>query len=334
VDLIDATRSDPYLSNGAKRELLVRFWYPAAFAPNCKPAPYTSPAVWNYLAQLVRVRPPQVQTNSCLDAPITTGVHPVVVFTHGYTGTLTDYTFLFEDLASRGYVVVSVSHTFETTAVQFPDGRLVKSLLGSHLGDKLETNEPSISFAVAARLSDLKFIMDELSFLNRRSSSPFVGALDMSRVALAGHSLGGLTALLGVELEPRFRAAISMDGVMPDSLFSPTQKPVLLLFAGVDPWDATGCSLWSKLRGPRFVVNLKGSEHLTPSDAIWLTNGSIKTSGGMENTVAAVRNYVAAFLESNMRSKGKLFVADPSQYANVELTTKTEASCKVANDAR
>src|SRR5262249_34464258 len=66
VDLIDATRSDPYLSNGAKRELLVRFWYPAAFAPNCKPAPYTSPAVWNYLAQLVRVRPPQVQTNSCL----------------------------------------------------------------------------------------------------------------------------------------------------------------------------------------------------------------------------------------------------------------------------
>ncbi len=73
---------------------------------------------------------PEVRTNSCLDAPIAEGAHPVILFSHGYTGAFTDYTFIFEDLASRGYVVASVDHTYEATAVEFPDGRFVKSVFG------------------------------------------------------------------------------------------------------------------------------------------------------------------------------------------------------------
>ena len=45
----------------------------------------------------------------------------------------TDYTFIAEDLASRGYVVAAVDHPCEATAVEFPDGRVVKSAFGSHL---------------------------------------------------------------------------------------------------------------------------------------------------------------------------------------------------------
>jgi dienelactone hydrolase len=334
MDLVDSGRSDPYLANGDRRELLVRFWYPTALAQGCKSAAYTSSGAWNYMAQLVQVAPPQVQTNSCLDASITAGSHPVVVFTHGYTGTFTDYTFLFEDLASRGYVVASVSHTFETTAVQFPDGRLAKSVLGSHLGNRLQLDDPSTSLAVAVRLSDLKFVMDELGRLNASAASPFVGTLDMSRVALAGHSLGGLTALLGVELEPRFRAAVTMDGVMPGTLFSPTQTATLMMIAGSDSWDEKACHVWNALHGPRFAMNLKGSEHLTPSDAVWLTNGAIKTSGGMEKTVAAVRNYIAAFLDVNLNGKpmDRLLVGASSDYPDVEITTQNQTPCGEAQN--
>ena len=124
MDLVDSTRDDPFLANGTKRELLVRFWYPASLTQGCEPADYTSPTVWSYFSKLLEFPLPEVRTNSCLDAPITDGAHPVVVFTHGYTGTFTDYTFIFEDLASRGYVVASVDHTYEATAVEFPDGRL------------------------------------------------------------------------------------------------------------------------------------------------------------------------------------------------------------------
>ena len=93
IDLVDSMRSDPYHATGARRELAVRFWYPTAFTRGCKPAPYASSSVWNYLAELERVPAPRVKTNSCQDAAITLGTHPVVVFTHGYTGTFTDYTF-------------------------------------------------------------------------------------------------------------------------------------------------------------------------------------------------------------------------------------------------
>ncbi len=333
LDLVDADRFDPYLQTGQKRELMVRFWYPTASNQHCHPAPYASAAVWDYLGRLVQVAPPQVKTNSCLDSPIAAGTHPVVVFTHGYTGTFTDYTFLFEDLASRGYVVASVAHTFESTAVQFPNGRLVTSTLGSHLAKTLQMSEPSTTLAVAVRLSDLKFVINELERVNGSDKSPFFGALDMSRVALAGHSLGGMTALLGVELEPRFRAAVSLDGVAPSAWFGPTRKPIMLLVAGSDLWDENNCHVWSQLRGPRFAVNLKGSEHIAPSDAIWLTNGAIKTSGGMQKTIAAVRNYVAAFLDVNLNTKpgNTLLSGESSDYPEVEVTTQTQNKCSAAD---
>jgi len=41
--LVDPKRDDPFLANGAKRELLVRFWYPASLDQGCEPAAYTFP---------------------------------------------------------------------------------------------------------------------------------------------------------------------------------------------------------------------------------------------------------------------------------------------------
>ena len=65
----------------------------------------------------------------------------MLIFSHGYTGTFTDSTFLFEDLASRGYVVVSIAHASDNTAVEFPDGRLTTSVFGSYLnGDSLRSD--------------------------------------------------------------------------------------------------------------------------------------------------------------------------------------------------
>ena len=66
---------------------------------------------------------------------------------HGFT----DYTFLFEDLASRGYVVASVDHTYEATAEDFPDARFVKSLGGSYLDNSWRTDDQSVSLALSVR---------------------------------------------------------------------------------------------------------------------------------------------------------------------------------------
>lgn len=328
IDQIDSSREDPYLANGTKRELLVRFWYPGSLSQGCKLAQYTSPAVWKYFSKLVGIPLPEVRTNACQDAPITDGLHPVVVFTPGYTCTFTDYTFIFEDLASRGYVVASVDHTYEATAVEFPDGRFVESIFGSYLGNNLRSDHQALTTAVSVRLGDLELVADELERLNVDTGSPFVGKLDTTRMALAGHSLGGLTAILGVEREPRFRAAINLDGGVPDGLITPTDAPVLVLAAGREWWSENDRRLWEKLRGPRVAVNLKGSEHVTPSDALWLAPGAIMSGTmGPEKTINAIRDYIAAFLYTHLRDAPMhpLLTGPSSNYPDVTVITQSES---------
>jgi len=327
IAFTDSTRNDPYLANGAKRELAVRLWYPASSTENCKAADYASPKVWNYFSQLLGMGLPQVTTNSCLDTPVMDGAHPVVVFTPGYTGTLTDYTFLFEDLASRGYVVASVAHTYETTAVELPDLGLVKGLFGSHLNDSWRGDEQTFSLATTVRLQDLTFVVNQLEQLNTKAGSSFQGKLDTARVAVAGHSMGGSTAILAVEQEPRFKAAIVIDGVLSHSLVSSTETPVLLLAAGRDGWSDTERHVWGQLEGSRFAVNFKGAEHVTPTDEVWLAKDAIKTGTmGPEKTIAALRDYIAAFLEAHLLNKplDSLLTGPSSDYPDAEVTTQNQ----------
>lgn len=256
---------------------------------------------------------------------MTNGTHPVVVFTHGYTGTFTDYTFLFEDLASRGYVVASVDHTFEATAVEFPDGRFAESVLGSYLASDARSDMQTFEFALSVRLTDLKFVLNELERVNGGADPLFTGKLDLSSIAVAGHSLGGLTALLGIEQEPRFKTGILLDGAMPDSSFGGTVRPVLILAPGRDEWSNDERRLWQNLRGPRLAVNLRGGEHMTVSDAVWLANGAITTgSMGSEKTISAIRSYVAAFLDAHLlgRAPDALLSGPSPEYRDAVVTTQ------------
>jgi predicted dienelactone hydrolase len=327
MDLVDPTRNDPFLANGARRELLVRFWYPASAGQPCARADYASPQVWSDFSRLLGISLPHVTTNSCVNTSMTDGLHSVVVFSHGYTGTFTDYTFLFEDLASRGYVVASVDHTFEATAVAFPDGRLAQSVFGSHLANSMRADGDSMNFAVSVRLEDLRFVLNSLASLNSDDASSFAGKLDMAHVALAGHSLGGLTTILGVEEDSRFRAGVVLDGVVPNSPLHGTDTPMLLLAAGRDTWSPEENRLWSGLRGPRIAINLQGAEHLTTSDAVWLAAGAVKTGTmGPDKTIAAIRNYVAAFLDANLLGKplDPLLAGRSSEFPDAAVTTRKE----------
>jgi dienelactone hydrolase len=283
------------------RELLVRFWYPASLKQACEAADYTSPKTWNYFSHLLGIALPTVRTNSCLNAPVASGRHPVVVFTHGYTGTFTDYTFLFEDLASRGFIVASVNHTYEATATEFPDGRFVTSRIGSHFNDTWRGDDKTLALASAVRLQDLRFVLNQLQRINTRTGDPFARKLELSRIAIAGHSAGGTIAFRAIEQDPRFKAAVILDGFSLSSQIGSTKKPVLLVRSGSGT-DADGCEVSSRLQGPRVFVNLNGAEHLTPSDALWLAPGAIASGPmGSDGMVAAIRDEVATFLDTYLR---------------------------------
>ena len=217
------------------------------------------------------------------------------------------------------------SNTYEATAVEFPDGRFVKSMVGSHLANNWRVDDEKLQFVVSVRLDDLRFALNQLQHINNEASGPFDGKLDMSRVALAGHSLGGLTTLLGVRADSRFRAGILLDPYMSEDVSNPTLTSVLLLAAGRTEWSQNELSLWSDLQGPRFAVNFRGAEHVMPSDAVWLAKSAIQAGDmGPDKTIAAIRNYIAAFLDANLRDQplDPLLRGPSSDYPDAEVTTQ------------
>jgi hypothetical protein len=139
----------------------------------------------------------------------------------------------------------------------------------------------------------------------------------------------GLAALLGVEQEARFRVGVLLDGDFPDALIEATDTSIFLVAMG-QQWSSEECRLWDNLHGARFALNLQGAEHLTPSDVVWLAKGAVKAGTmGPEKTTAALREYIAAFLDTNLQDKpvNRLLKGPSLDYPDAVVTTQRQSLC-------
>ncbi|MBB2915331.1 putative dienelactone hydrolase [Streptosporangium becharense] len=280
LHLVDRSRPDPWVPAKTSRELMVQLWYPAEKTTAHPRAPWLSPKV----AQAVlsglpagTVRLPV--THGRVGAPVDRrrGPRPVVLFSHGFAADRASGTALAEDLASHGYVVATVDHTHDAAAVEFPGGRLETHAV-SPPPDFDKPDDPVATKAVAVRTADTRFVMDQLTALNRghavdagRGSPPsgLRGMLDLSRVGMFGHSLGGATAAATMHADPRIKAGANLDGAM----FGPVlraglDRPFLLVGSsehGRDN-DPGWAALWSRLRGWRLELRLDGAGHSSFTD--------------------------------------------------------------------
>jgi predicted dienelactone hydrolase len=135
-------------------------------------------------------------TNAVLDAPLDAsgGPYPIVLFSHGSCGYQLQSTFLMPLIAARGYVVVAPPHPGNT----LQDGLAVCGAFANQINSVVERPE------------DMMFVLDEMIAANADALSPFFGALDPSRVAMTGHSFGGLTTFLVQARDPRITVAVAM----------------------------------------------------------------------------------------------------------------------------
>lgn len=107
------------------------------------------------------------------DPDQTCGPHPLVIVSHGYPGSRYLMTYLTENLASKGYVVVAIDHTESThrDAGPFPS-------------------------TLYHRPHDILFVLDQMASLGEENSSSFLsGLLDAGNTALIGYSMGGYGVL-------------------------------------------------------------------------------------------------------------------------------------------
>jgi dienelactone hydrolase len=255
LHLVDVGRVDPLAPAVRDRELMVRLWYPAARVGGSARAGYLPPGVAAALtlavnAQLGTAYPADLltfPTHSHEDAPVAGGRHPVLIFSPGLGLNAALYTGVFEELASRGYVVAGVDHTYDAPAVEFPGGRVeVANPEALTDTDRLR----------AVRAADVRFVLDRLT----------ARGMDVSRVAVFGHSLGSRTAIDAMESDRRFDAGAALDG-NPLGSASP-DRPFLLLgnqkHRRVD--DPDWAAFYDRLRGPRLHLVVDGALHNDLSD--------------------------------------------------------------------
>ncbi len=222
-----------------KRELVIQWWYPT----DKKVRKATMPWAPEWVALLERhhsicklLALDNIYTYAQEHAPLATanGHYPVIIYSHGLGhGVLNDNTALCEELASTGYVVISVSHPYASAVVRFPDGREIKNTINTDVLPYTE-RQTLATKEMELWITDIRYVLDYLETLatHHTPSIIFNGHLDLRHIGIFGHSFGGAAAVQMCRRDHRCKACINMDGKLyGQQPTSPFHKPCMLLLA-------------------------------------------------------------------------------------------------------
>ncbi len=218
TEMTDSSRTENALPGQHRyRRLLVQFWYPATNAGGFGKAKYHPyPGVFEGdLLKLLDIpkfmlsRLSRSTGNALVNAPVSTLAtpYPVIIFSHGMNGSRFQNTYQMEELASHGYIVASIEHTFTASGTVFRDG----SRGGVIPFERME-NDSFASAMVNKWSTDQIFVIDCLEKINRDANNVFYGKLDLERLGVFGHSFGGAVSTNTLVLDKRIKAGVNLDG--------------------------------------------------------------------------------------------------------------------------
>jgi predicted dienelactone hydrolase len=303
LHLTDSSRQDPWVPEAGARELMVSLWYPAK-SPGTRRAPYMSPKESELVLRGTGITdvPPDVlsrtSTHAFTDAKPADGKRPLVVLSPGFTWPRSSLTALAEELASQGYVVAGIDHTYENFATTFPDGRVTTCA-----ACQLDVEDFG-RLAVESRARDVSFVLDELT------------AHDPHRVAMVGMSLGGASVGETMVTDPRVRAGVNLDGKMFKPLPESGLSRPFMIFGAAGPED-TWDSNWPLLTGWKRRLAVTGAVHSSFTDYDMLAQQiGVDLGSGVAGTrsVEITRAYVRAFVDRHLRGIPQPLLHGPSTH--------------------
>ncbi|MFB6841050.1 alpha/beta hydrolase family protein [Streptomyces sp. NPDC056361] len=328
--LVDRSRPDGIAGPGRFRELMATIWYPARDVEQYPVAPWMpAGALQAFLADvgfgaLVPLAP---LTSGHVGAPVRRSGRrmPVVVFSHGAHSHQGDHTIVVQELASHGYAVVTVAHTYDTYT-DFPDGRVAVPLY--------DRDAPTLPGDFAA---DLRFVLDCVEQLaagcnpdadRRELPAGLLGSLDPRRMGAFGWSKGGTATACAMLADERIRAGLSLDAPMQMNppLAGDLDRPFMMVSAEFTrATDPPVAAFWSHLRGRRLNIQAQGAVHVSYGDNEALFPQVAKLSGwsaeqlqdviGTLDPDQAVRiqqAYPLAFFDEHLRHRRGHLLDGPS----------------------
>ena len=234
------------------RRIVVQVWYPAQAMAGAEPGPWTDdlnlvgPAMSRRLGLpgffLSHTR--YSRSHSFENAAPLSGLFPLVMYSHGWTGFRSIAVNQAESLASHGYVVVAADHTYGSVSTRFIDGTVVE-FDPAALPDEA-TVEPEVYAEAGVELvgtfaEDLTATLDAIAQGDSGAFGEIARHIDLGLVGVYGHSTGGGAATQFCLSDERCKAVLGMDAwvePVPDRVIAtPVTKP--MMFMRSDGWRGT-----------------------------------------------------------------------------------------------
>jgi len=332
--LVDRARPETFTPNpDDHRELVIRVWYPAQVEPDAKPAIYLEDM--NFLYSHMSL----VRTHSYLDAPVSNAQssYPVLIFSPGHIGMVEQNLTQMEELASQGYIVCGIAHTYHAIVTAFPDGRVVPVdsttanyyMQGSFL--------PRRVYAENLRIwtDDTLFLINELESIQAgERDSMFVGKLDLARLGMFGVSFGGTTAVQVCSIDDRCQAGVVLDGGMPTDYVSPPidspLKQPFMFMSNEDEANRMRRALGT-VENTAYSATVRGAKHFDFAADVALYSPVlkfIKAFGPIDKPfgsidgyrmIKIINDYTLAFFDKHLKGEISPLLDGPSpDYPDVE----------------
>ncbi|MBB6635055.1 alpha/beta hydrolase family protein [Cohnella thailandensis] len=221
--LVDTNREEIFdEAIDSKRELMVQVWYPAQ-AGTGKYAPFVPDTrILRYMAAdyglpgftLQHLKYVSSHAYSGAEVSSAKTSYPLILANPGNGSSRFLHTSQAENLASHGYIVAVIDHTYNTFATEFPDGRIATGTTNDLFSpdDDYRTSRESRDKLGKVLTDDVTFTLDQFELIQSgRIPSPLKGRMDLGHIGVFGHSIGGATAY-DAAYDPRIAVGIDLDG--------------------------------------------------------------------------------------------------------------------------
>jgi len=216
----DASRNEIYGTQTGIRKFNFQIWYPFIKTNEKRLAPWlidqeiTSQALsrdFGFPGFLLN-QTQFVNSHSYLDAEFTEEkTYPVVIISHGWSGTKYLHSDLGENLASQGFIAISIEHTYGAVASVI-DGEVISKQEDALRGfNDAETGLESNTRLMMTYGLDVIATIDFLESLNTNENDLFYGHLDLNYIGAVGHSTGGGGIIYAALNDQRIKAIIGLD---------------------------------------------------------------------------------------------------------------------------